>query len=370
VAACHETASADEQSRWRDLLTTHQEQLREWAQNYLPTFADKHALVAAEIARLEGRDADAMRLYELAIGSARENGFVQHEGLAHELTARFFAVRGFDTIAHGCLREARRCYLRWGAFGKVRQLEHLHPHLRDASVLASPTATIGAPVEQLDLGTVVKASQAVSGEIVLDKLIETLLRIAVAGAERGLLILLEDNEPRIAAEATTGNGQAEVTLLQTSVSPVELAESVLRFVIRTRESVILDDSLTQNPFSVDEYIRQKRTRSILCLPLMKQAKLIGMLYLENNLASHVFTPARIAVLEVLASQAAISLENARLYTILGNGRPGFAAWSTQTSSGSCSGTFKAGSPMPTKPFSIWLDMPEKISSRVGCDGRN
>jgi PAS domain S-box-containing protein len=107
------------------------------------------------------------------------------------------------------------------------------------------------------------------------------------------------------------------TLCQTAVSPAELPESVLHYVIRTRESVILDDALAQNPFSADEYVCQKRPRSVLCLPLVKQAKLIGVLYLENNLASHVFTPARISVLEMLASQAAISLENARLYNDLG-----------------------------------------------------
>ena len=163
-----------------------------------------------------------------------------------------------------------------------------------------------------------KAAQAVSGEIVLGKLIKTLLRIAVehAGAERGLLILFPGDEPQIAAEATTGRGQVEVTLRQTAVSPAELPESVLHYVIRTRESVILDDALAQNPFSADEYICQKHARSVLCLPLVKQSKLIGVLYLENNLASHVFTPARISVLELLASQAAISLENARLYNDL------------------------------------------------------
>jgi PAS domain S-box-containing protein len=235
------------------------------------------------------------------------------------VAARFYAGRGFDTFARAYLREARRCYLRWGASGKVRQLEQLHPHLRDAPVPASPTSTIGAPIDQLDVGTVLKAAQAVSGEIILGKLIETLLRIAVehAGAERGLLILFPGDEPRIVAEATTGRGQVEVTLRQTAVSPAELPESVLHTVIRTRESVILDDAFAQNPFPADEYFCQKHTRSVLCLPLVKQAKLIGVLYLENKLASHVFTPARISLLELLASQAAISLENARLYSDLG-----------------------------------------------------
>ena len=319
VAALYENGSADEQNSWCELLAVHRDQLREWTDNNPPTFGDKYALVSAEIGRLEGRDADAMRLYEEAIRSARENGFVQNEGLAHELAARFYAARGAESMAHASLRNARHCYLRWGASGKVRQLERLHPHLRDAQVPASPIATIGASVEQLDVGTVLKASQAVSGEIVLDKLIETLLRIAVehAGAGRGLLILFPGDEPRIAAEARTGPNQVEVTLHQTAaVSPADLPESVLNYLIRTRESVILDDALVQNPFSADEYICQKQARSVLCLPLVKQTKLIGVLYLENNLASHVFTPARISVLELLASQAAISLENAHLYNDL------------------------------------------------------
>src|ERR1700736_4699304 len=259
-----------------------------------------------------------MRLYQQGIRSARVNSFVQNEALAYELAARFYAARGFDEIAHLYLRNARYGYLRWGAFGKVRQLEQLHPHLCDVPVPASSTATLGTPAERLDVGTVLKAAQAASSEIVLGELIKTLLRIAVehAGAERGLLILFQGDQPQIAAEATTGRGQVEVTLRQTVMSPAELPESVFHYVIRTRESVILDDALAQNPFSADEYICQKRARSVLCLPLVKQAKLIGVLYVENNLASHVFTPARISVLELLASQAAISLENARLYNDL------------------------------------------------------
>jgi PAS domain S-box-containing protein len=273
-------------------------------------------LVGAELARLEGRELDAERLYEQAIHSAREHGFVQNEGLAHELAARFYMARGFETIAHAYLRNARHCYVRWGALGKVRQLDQRYPRLQGES--PSPTATFGAPADHLDVGTVLKAAQAVSGEIVLDELIKTLLRIAIehAGAERGLLILFPGDGPRIAAEATTGRGHIEVTLRQTAASPAELPESVLHAVMRTRQSAILDDASAQNPFSADAYLYRKHVRSVLCVPLVKQAKLIGALYLENNLASHVFTPARISVLEVLASQAAISLDNARLYNDL------------------------------------------------------
>ena len=269
------------------------------------------ALVGAEIARIEGRELDAERLYEHAIRSARANGFVHNEALANELAARFYLARGFEKIAHAYLQDARYGYLRWGADGKVRQLDQLYPHLTKEESVRGPTITIEAPVERLDLATVIKVSQAVSGEIVLEKLIDTLMRTAIehAGAARGLLILPRDDELRIEAEATTSGDTVTVCLREASVAATEMPESVLHYVVRTQESVILDDASAQNSFSEDSYISQHHARSILCLPLLKQAKLIGVLYLENNLAPHVFTPARIAVLKLLASEAAISLEN-------------------------------------------------------------
>jgi PAS domain S-box-containing protein len=319
LAAVCDTSAADQCEQHIAGLAAHHRQLEIWTENCPENFENRAALVGAEIARIEGRDLDAPRLYEEAIRSARANGFVHNEAIAYEVAARFYAGRGFEEFAHLYLQRARNCYQRWGADGKVRQLEQLHPHLRDVPGPASSTATIGAPVDRLDVGTVLRAAQAVSGEIVLSDLIKLLLRIAVehAGADRGLLILFLANEPRISAEATIGHGQLEVTLREAAVSGAELPESVLHYVARTRESVILDDALVQNPFSGDEYLVQKHVRSVLCLPLVKQAKLIGALYLENNLASHAFTTARISVLEVLASQAAISLENARLYNDLG-----------------------------------------------------
>jgi PAS domain S-box-containing protein len=315
VAALHEDATADEQSRSRELLTAHCEQLREWAENYPPTFGDKHALVSAELARIEGRDLDAMRLYEEAIRAARENGFVQNEGLAHEVAARFYAARGFEKIARVYLQDARYGYLRWGADGKVRQLDEMYPHLREQEPAPAPTSTIGAPVEHLDLATVIKVSQAISSEIVLEMLIDTLMRTAIeqAGAERGLLILQRGAEQRIEAEATTGGDTVVVQLRHQSVTASVLPESVLHYVLRTRESVILDDATAQSPFAADPYLRQRQARSILCLPLITQAKLIGVLYLENSLTPRAFAPARSAVLKLLASQAAIALEIAHLY---------------------------------------------------------
>jgi len=298
-------------------IKAHLGQLARWAESCPVTFADKHALVNAELARIEGRSLDAERLYEESARLARENGFVQNEGLANELAAGFYQARGFKMIADACLRNARSCFLRWGADGKVRQLERLHPQLR-ADPALRPTGTIGTPVEQLDLAIVVKVSEAVSGEIDLKKLIDTLMVMALehAGAQRGLLILPRGGELRIEAEATTVRDAVEVRLRLAPVTAEELPESILRYVIRTQDSVLLDDALDQNPFSDDAYIRQNHSRSVLCLPLTKQAKLIGVLYLENSQTSGVFTPTRISVLRLLASQAAISLENARLYAEL------------------------------------------------------
>ncbi|HTB13104.1 MAG TPA: sigma 54-interacting transcriptional regulator [Bryobacteraceae bacterium] len=318
VAASYENASADEQQEWRQLLSAHQEQLREWAENYPPTFADKYMLVSAEIARLERRDSDAMRLYEQAIHHAGESGFIQIEALAHELAARFYAAHSSETSAHAYLHRARNCYDRWGAFGKVKQLDALYPRLYDEHSSASAAVTIGTPLRQLDVATVVKASQALSSEILLPKLIERLMRIVVehAGAQRGLLILLREDEVWIEAEATTGEGGAQVQVRQKGITLSDVPQSALHYAIRTRERVLLDDASAGSLYSEDAYVRQRRPRSLLCLPIVKQTKLVGVFYLENNLTPGAFTLDRIAVLEVLASQAAISLENASLYSDL------------------------------------------------------
>jgi PAS domain S-box-containing protein len=162
---------------------------------------------------------------------------------------------------------------------------------------------------------VIKVSQAVSGEMVLEKLIDRLMRAAIehAGAERGLLIVTQGEEIRTNAEATASGDEVAVHLGKGAPRSPALPESLIRYVMRTREIVILDDASVQTPFSTDPYIVQSCCRSILCLPLINQTKIIGILYLENNLTPHVFTPERVTVLKVLASQAAISLQNSQLY---------------------------------------------------------
>ena len=182
-------------------------------------------------------------------------------------------------------------------------------------------------IEQFDLDTAIKLSQAVSGEIVREKVIDALMRTAVehTGAQRGLLVLTQGVDQRIEAEASTGNETTTVRLRQGSVTAADLPESLFHHVVRTQERVILGDASTENPFSSDDYIRQNHARSVLCLPLVKQAVLIGVLYLENNLTPHVFTAARVGVLKLLASQAAIALENANLYSDLQRREAGLRA---------------------------------------------
>jgi PAS domain S-box-containing protein len=312
-AASWDSASPDQRQQHFEALAAHHRQLEIWAEHCPENFGNRAALVGGEIARIEGREFDAMRLYKQAIRSAHTNGFVHNEALAYEIAARFYAARGFDKIAHTYLREARYCYLRWGATAKVRQLDDLYPGLTEEQRAISPNITIGTPIEHLDLETVIKISQAVSGEMDLDKLINTLMLTAIehAGASRGLLILLRGDEQRIDAEAVTN---AETVIVRrTEAALHSLPQSVVNYVIRTKQFIILDDASSQNPFSADPYMLQYHARSVFCLPLINQSKLIGVLYLENNLTPHVFTPTRTAVLKLLASQAASALENARLY---------------------------------------------------------
>ena len=315
-AALCEPMGPDPYVKHREALGRDERKLQAWAANCPENFEHRAALVGAEIARIEGRPLDAIDLYERAIVSAKANGFVHNEALAYERAAGFYAARGLEEIAHLYLGNARRSYLRWGADGKVRQMEQLHPWLRRNERASVPMGTIEAPIEQLDLATVIKVSQALSAGTVVEDLIDRLMRTAIehTGAERGLLISPEGEELRIEAEATTRGEDLAVRVPERNARiAAALPGLLIRYAMRTRETVMLDDASLQNQFSADPDIIQRRVRAVLCLPLLNQGKLIGVLYLENNLTPYVFTPDRIAMLKVLASQAAISIENSRLY---------------------------------------------------------
>ena len=311
------TSGSNSQSRAIAVLAIEESlaHLRLWAASCPETFSEKVALVSAELARVEARDLDAMRLYDDAIRGAHGHGSTGNEALANELAGRFHARRGFETIALGYLRNARACYERWGARGKVRQLERLYPALRDERHPLLHESMIGARVEELDLATVVRMSQVVSGEIVLERLVEKLMTMAIehAGATRGVLVLVQGDEYRVEADALISGTEVRVRHRNDVVTPEELPDTIIRLAVRLRDVALLEDATGSPDFSSDPYIRRTRPRSVLCLPLLKQNALMGVLYLENQLTPHAFTPSRVGVLRLLASQAAISLENARLY---------------------------------------------------------
>jgi PAS domain S-box-containing protein len=317
AGSCYSPGGAQPDQRTAHLegLASHHRQLKTWAKHCPENFENRVALVGAEMARLEGRDLDAELLYQQAIHSAHTNGFVHNEALAWETAARFYAVRGFDVIAETYFAKACEAYRRWGADGKVRLLKTRFPRLASADPRGG-TEGVSPSDQQPDVSAVVKASQALSSEIQLPQLIERLMTIALqnSGADRGLLILFHENDYRIEAEACA-DGEKVLLQYDAPTSPT-VPETIIRYVIRTQQNVILDDAMKRNLFSEDMYLGLRKPRSILCLPLVRQGAIDGLLYLENTLAPHVFTPERTRLLELLASQAAISLENSRLYADL------------------------------------------------------
>jgi PAS domain S-box-containing protein len=289
-------------------LQAEHEAMRPLADACAHNFQHRRLLIGAELARIEGRELDAERLYEQSIAAAHRCGFVHHEAQAFERTAAFHRERGQPRMAVACLREARRCYQSWGAGAKVRELDAADP-------LPAPKA---GGAESLDVLAVAKASQALSSLIDLDELIDALMRIALdhAGAQSALLCLVEGDVLRPAALAAVQGSQVRVDLHATSPGEGSWPAAVVNYVRRTREQVLIEDAASAHAFSADPYMQREHPRSVMCLPLQRRSDLVGVLYLEHRLSSHAFTEGRVALLQVLASQAAISLETARLYAAL------------------------------------------------------
>jgi signal transduction histidine kinase len=313
LAALWDTADEVERPRLRERLEAHRAKLRTWARVCPETFRDRAALVDAELARIDGEELAALRVYEQAVRFARESGHVHLEGIACERAASYYSARGFATSARAYLREARDGFARWGADGKVQALEARHRELVDVRP-AAHTSSVVLRAEQVDLLSVVKASQTISGEIVLADLVRTLLRVVLeaAGARKAALLLVGRAGLTIEAEATLGTEGVATHILQSV--PVTAADtvpvSVVQYVFRTGERVLLENAAEGQRFMADGYIARVRPRSLLCMPILRQSKVVGVLYMENDLVAGAFTQDRLAVLELLSSQAAISLENA------------------------------------------------------------
>ncbi|MGL4503689.1 MAG: AAA family ATPase [Planktothrix sp.] len=323
LAALYPTASSSDSALYLQQLEANQTQMKIWAENCPETFHHKFLLVAAEIARILGQDLEAMELYDRAITQASEQDFIHHEAIAHELAGKFWWNKGKEDFAAVYLKKSHYKYQLWGATRKVEKLVQQYPTIlgqrsRKASGELQTTVTLTTTDshrgEVLDFATIMKASQAIASEIHLDKLLTQLIKITLenAGAQQGFLIL--SNHQQLMIEGS-GTMDTEIQVLQSMPvhqSP-QLPQSIIQYVARTQQSVVLSDATTSEMFATDAYIIEQQPKSVLCSPIVNRGTLVGILYLENNLTPEAFTPDRLELLNVVSAQAAISIENAQLY---------------------------------------------------------
>jgi predicted ATPase/C4-dicarboxylate-specific signal transduction histidine kinase len=303
----------------RQTVTAHHARIARWAQHNPATFADREALIAAELARLDKQNEAAVGLYEKAIRLSGEAECHPINGLACELAGRFAKSCGYAVAADAYFKGAFSAWQRWGALAKLRQLERLYPHLA-SSGRSTPYDTIAfAPNEVIrDLESVLRAVRALTEEINLDRLIHILMTMLLerAGAQRGLLIrILDDNTPETQAWAETTSDGVKVRIVKETPSVNDMPLSVLAAVMRTGQEIRTSKPEIFSPFSQDAYLVTSGA-AVLCVPMYKQARMVGVLYLENRLMPEIFTAEHSRIVRMLAAQAAVSLETARLYAEL------------------------------------------------------
>lgn len=317
--------SEDDRQQILETVATNQTKMENWAHHAPMNYQHKYYLVEAERARVLDKNGDAREYYDRAIALAKENEYLNEEALANELAGRYYLSRNQNSLAQLYLKEAHYAYQRWGAVAKVRDLETRYSEFflstKSSTLTISNTSsrdTSSGSTELLDIATVIKSTNALSSEIVLEKLLANLMNILIenAGAGRGILILPSNEDLLI--EAIKETDSENVLVLQSI--PIEafpkLSSKIVRYVARTGETVVLNNAMNEGDFTNDPYIQQYQCQSILCTPLINQSNISGIIYLENNLATNTFTKDRLELLRILSSQAAISIENARLYAQL------------------------------------------------------
>lgn len=313
-------------------VTANQKKMKTWANHAPMNYLHKFYLVEAEKDRLLGKISEAIDHYDQALDLAREHQYLQEIALIEELTAQFYLKREKTQIARFYLLDARYSYLTWGATAKVKHLEQSYPQLLSStkSDRLSTTTTSSTRKEVLELTSVMKTSQLLSREMMLDKLLAKLMEILIenAGAEIGYLIL--ENQGKLSIEVKGSVHNADVKVfdsipLENPQAQALLSTAIINYVARTQESIVIADALKDNQFNQDSYLIEHHPLSILCIPLCvrvaclrQRGKLVGILYLENNLTTNAFTPERVEILQLLSTQAAISLENSRLYNEMEN----------------------------------------------------
>ncbi|MDI3285940.1 AAA family ATPase [Polyangium sp. 15x6] len=316
-------ADEAERARLRERLAPHLTKLGAWVALYPDHWLPLHRLVSAEIKVADGHHGEARELYDEAIEAARKNGFLHHEALACERAAHYYAGRERPELARPYLEAAMRAYVRWGATAKVRDLEARHPDVFGGTSSEDwgsgsadkPTRHADRPSRggrSLDVMAIVRAAQAIAGEIDLDRLLERLLRtvLEVAGADRAALVLVRRGELFVGATLTVDG--ADVGAMRPLAEASGVAPSVVQYVARTRAPIVVGRGVAGTPFEADPHLGSAAPCSFLGLPLVHRDALSGVLYLENRLVEDAFSEDRVELLSLLSSQAAIALENAIL----------------------------------------------------------
>jgi len=324
LLALYPEASAQTQADYWLRIEDNQRQMETWVDNCPENCLHKYCLVNAEIARVRDNPEKAMDWYDEAIVSAKEHDFIQNEAIGNELAGRFWLTRGKSKIARIYIQEAHYGYQQWGAKHKIADMETQYPQclLWQKPASALPEATILSTTQNkhdwLDFKSVVKASQVLSGEIALTKLLNKMMQLVIenAGAEKGLLLLPEQERWLVQASGHADRGNVAVLQGVPAEASDQLSINILQYVVRTQDNVVLHDALQSGDFARDPYVIQYEPKSLLCMPLLNQGKLTGILYLENNLTAGAFTAERLEMLTLLSSQLAISIENACLYDSL------------------------------------------------------
>jgi signal transduction histidine kinase len=319
-------SKSEQQQIWKP-VNANQKQMKHWAHHAHKNFQHKYDLVEAERCRVLGKDGDAREFYDKAIAGARENEYLNEEALAYELAGQFYLVKGMPKVAQVYLADAHYAYQQWGALAKVDDLETRYPqwltqktlssHRKTNSTILAEASTTGSS-QWLDLNSIMKASQTLSGEIVLSRLLEKMMHIVIenAGAEKGFLLLPKQDSWFIEAQKLMDSSDTTVLQSLPFEDSEQVSANIIHYVAHTQKNVVLHDATQEGSFTREPYVVKQRPKSVLCAPLLNQRQLIGILYLENNLTTGAFTANRLETLNLLSSQIAISIENSLLYNNL------------------------------------------------------
>ena len=307
-------------------VNKNQKNMKFWAKHCPENFLHKYYLVEAEKMRVQNKFALAKNFYDKAIGGANKNQFLGEEAISWEAAARFYFQQDNAILAKSYIQNAYNCYKRWGALAKLKQLEEVYSQsiFEKQSTISTSNSVTSTMIStssgagsssSLDLTSIVKASQSLSGEVKLENLLKSMLMLIMENAGSEYAVIIKNEEGKFTIEAKGRHSSGDIKVLQSEdlEKSDDVALNIVSYVIRTRKLLVIDDALSNKEYSGNEYIQKNKVKSVFCYPVIHKNKLVAILYLENNLSSHVFTSGHIEAINILSSQIAVSIENALLY---------------------------------------------------------